>query len=545
MNKEIEEKISIKEKIGYGLGDTASNLFFQTFMLFLLYFYTDVYGISAGVAGTLFLVTRIWDSVNDPIMGIIADRTETKWGKFRPYLLWLAIPFGIIGVLTFTTPDFSLTGKIVYAYITYTLMMMIYTAINIPYSALMGVVSSNPLQRTSFSQYRFVFAFVGAFIVQGTVLPMVNNFGKNDTSVITAGIQDKNIIIKESGTGMVKLVINTIEDDDKKSGNNIIVSVIKPDELMEIDSSKHKIVLEQGFGIYKLDIAKYFDNEHFNPNNIELNIINERKGFTLAMSVLAILAVIMFLITFATTKERVKPPPLQKTNIKKDIKDLLANKQWWILFALGIFTLSHVSIRNGAIMYYFKYYVNNELLAGAFMMSGTIATIASILLTEYLSSVFGKKKLYIISMALTTVFVLLFGLLSKESIYLMFVLQILISFSFGPTAPLVFAMYTDAADYSEYKTGRRATGLIMSASTMAQKFGWTIGGAIAGWLLASFGFKANIIQGDDTITGIKIMMSVIPAIGSLMGAVLMMFYKLDEDFLAKIENTLKFRRNEH
>jgi len=544
MQKIKEEKISIKEKIGFGLGDTASNLFFQTFMLFLLYFYTDVYGISAGAAGTMFLVTRVWDSINDPLMGIIADRTKTKWGKFRPYLLWLAIPFGIIGVLTFTTPDFSISGKIIYAYITYTMMMMIYTGINIPYSALMGVVSSSPIQRTSFSQYRFVFAFIGAFIVQGIMLPMVNSFGSDDTSVIRSEVKNMNIMITEKGTGTIKMEVKAnIEGEKQEKIKNINVSVVNQEEYSKVDTGGNIIYLKKGFDTYNLSTRDLFPVEYSGIQSISVNNINERKGFSLAMTIMAIMAVIMFLITFLTTKERVQPPPQQKISLKNDIKDLLANKPWWILFALGIFTLSHVSIRNGAIMYYFKYYVGSDALASTFMISGTVATIASIMLTEYFSRIIGKKKLYVLSMSLTTIFVLLFGLLGQEDIYLMFILQILISFAFGPTAPLVFAMYTDAADYSEYITGRRATGLVMSASTMAQKFGWTIGGALAGWLLAFFGFKANFIQQNETLTGIRLMMSVIPAIGSLLGALLMIFYKLDDNYMKTIEKELVLRRN--
>jgi len=543
MKEDKEERISIKEKIGFGLGDTASNLFFQTFMLFLLYFYTDVYGISAGVAGTMFLVTRIWDSVNDPIMGIIGDRTKTKWGKFRPYLLWLAIPFGIIGVLTFTTPDFSTSGKIIYAYITYTLMMMIYTAINIPYSALMGVVSKNAIQRTSFSQYRFVFAFIGAFIVQGTMLPMVNSFGADDTSVIEAKLNGNKALLTEKGRGAVTFElttkVDTLEDDEQ---HKVSIFVLRPEEFLQADTTIKAIYLKEGFGSKQISLQKYFPNVNFDTQVGSFRLINERKGFTSAMSVMAILAVLMFFITFATTKERVQPPKEQKASLKHDLKDLVANKPWWILFALGIFTLSHVSIRNGAIMYYFKYYVGSDALAGAFMMSGTIATIASIMLTEKLSRIFGKKRLYIYSMALTTLLAAVFGLLGPNDIVMMFVLQILISFAFGPTAPLVFAMYTDAADYSEYNTGRRATGLVMSASTMAQKFGWTIGGALAGWLLAAFGFQANVVQGESALTGIRLMMSVIPAIGSLLGALLMIFYKLDDSFMKKIEGELSERR---
>ena len=544
MKEDKEERISIKEKIGFGLGDTASNLFFQTFMLFLLYFYTDVYGISAGVAGTMFLVTRIWDSINDPIMGIIGDRTKSKWGKFRPYLLWLAIPFGIIGVLTFTTPDFSTSGKIIYAYITYTLMMMIYTAINIPYSALMGVVSKSAIQRTSFSQYRFVFAFIGAFIVQGTMLPMVNGFGADDTTVVEAKLQGNKALLNEKGRGAVTFEISLKPDslNDEEQQKKVSVFVLRPDEFNAVDTTNKAIYLKEGFNHAQINLQKYFPDINFDTQVSSFRLINERKGFSRAMTVMAVLAVLMFFITFATTKERVQPPKEQKTSLKNDLKDLVANKPWWILFALGIFTLSHVSIRNGAIMYYFKYYVGNDALASAFMMSGTIATIASIMLTEKLSRIFGKKRLYIYSMALTTLFAVVFGLLGPDNIVMMFVLQILISFAFGPTSPLVFAMYTDAADYSEYNTGRRATGLVMSASTMAQKFGWTIGGALAGWLLAAYGFQANVVQGESALTGIRLMMSVIPAIGSLMGAVLMIFYKLDDPFMKRIERELSERR---
>jgi GPH family glycoside/pentoside/hexuronide:cation symporter len=538
-----KEKISVFEKIGFGLGDTASNLFFQTFMLFLLYFYTDVFGIPAAVAGTMFLVTRIWDSVNDPIMGIIADRTETRWGKFRPYLLWMSVPFGIIGVLTFTTPDLSLQGKIIYAYVTYGLMMMVYTAINIPYSALMGVVSSDPLERTSFSQYRFIFAFLGAFLVQGLTLPLVNSFGGDNTDVISASVENHRIVLAEEGVGTSKLIISAGGNKSDSLTEKIVVNVYRPEYASEIDTTTDILYFRKGFGKYELDPQKYFDvNIAAFPLSVE--IVNEAKGFQWTMTVFAVAAVIMFLITFASTKERVRPPKEQKTNLKNDVKDLLTNIPWVILFFIGIFSLSYISIRNGAIIYYFKYFVGDELAATGFMLAGTIVTIVAIMMTEWLSKKFGKKKVFMGAMFFSTLFSAAFFFLDKDDIMLMYVFQILGSFAAGPTAPIVFAMYTDCADYSEWRNGRRATGLVMSASTMAQKFGWTIGGALAGWLLAIFGFKANVVQSAESVYGIVLMMSLIPAIGSFIAGSMMYFYKLDDEFMYKIERDLNARRGD-
>ena len=443
-------KLSVKEKIGYGLGDTASNFYWQMFMSFILFFYTDVFGISAAAAGTMLLVTRIWDTGIDPIMGVIADRTDTKWGKFRPYLLWMALPIGIIGVLTFTTPNLSVSGKIIYAYITSTLMMAAYTAINTPYSALMGVLTPNSLERTSVSSYRFVLAFIAIFIVQGTTLPMVQYFGKG----------------------------------------------------------------------------------------------NQAVGFQLTMVVFSVVAVILFLITFLNTQERVHPPKDQKSSIKNDLRDLLHNRPWIVLFFIGIFALSYNSIRSGSIIYYFKYYVGDEILTSVFMVSGTIAAIAGVMITKYLSKLLGKRVLYMILWLIVSLLTISFYFIPKENIILIFASHIIISFILGPTAPLIWAMYADTADYSEWKSGRRATGLVFSAATFAQKLGWAIGGAFTGWLLAYFGFIANVVQTQGAQDGIRLMMSIIPAIAGLLAAVAVCFYVLDEQMMEKIEQDLSSRRKE-
>lgn len=441
-------KLSFKEKVGYGLGDTASNLYFQMFVNFLLFFYTDIFGIPAAAAGTMLMVSRFWDAANDPLMGVIADRTNTKWGKFRPYLIWTSVPLAIIGVLTFITPDFDVAGKIIYAYITFTLIMMAYTAINIPYSALMGVISPNSLERTSVATYRFVLAFIGAFIVQGLTLPLVELFGGG----------------------------------------------------------------------------------------------NQAVGFPLTMGVFGVLACILFYITFSSTRERVIVPATQKSSVKEDLKNLIKNRPWMYLLIMGVFTLGYIIIRSGTILYYFKYYIGDEVLASLFMVLGTIAVIIGVACTQFFARKFGKKKFYITVMGLSTLLTILFYFIPSEQIVMIFVLHILISLVMAPQAPLLWSMYADTADYSEWKNGRRATGLVFSAATFAQKFGIAIGGGMAGWLLAFFGFVANTQQTPDTLNGIRLMMSFIPAIGSLIAAIAAFFYELDDETMKNIETDLQARK---
>jgi len=456
------DKITLKEKIGYSVGDTASNLFFQTFVLFITIYYTDVFGISAKAVGTMFLITKVWDAVNDPMMGIIADRTETRWGKFRPYLLWFAIPFGIIGVLTFTTPDLPLSGKLIYAYITYTLLMMLYTIINVPYSALMGVITSNARARTIISQFRFVAAFVGTIIVQFSVLRMVQQFGQG----------------------------------------------------------------------------------------------NDSLGWQRAMIVLSILAVALFYITFATTRERVKPPAGQKSRLKDDFRDLVKNKPWLMIGSATVFQLTHILIRNGSIIYYFRYFVQDQQvtllghtyafsyqnMVSIFFMAGSVVTILGSLCAGWFSKVFDKRNTYAGFLAACGIFSSLFFLLGPNDIVLMFVFHFLVSFAVGPVSVLQWAMYTDTADYSELKRGRRATGLIMSASLFALKFGVALGSSMLAWILAAYGYQPNVQQTALSMTGIKMSISIYAAVPALIGAALMIFYPLTNDAMIQIEKELTARR---
>ena len=457
--------IKLTEKIGYGFGDMASSMFWKLFGAYLMIFYTDVFGLPAAVVGTMFLITRIWDSAFDPIVGVVADRTHSRWGKFRPYLLWLAAPFGIIGVLTFVTPDWSPTGKLVYAYVTYSLMMMIYSAINVPYASLLGVMSPNPKERNTLSTYRMTFAYIGSFIALLLFMPLVNFFSGNS---------------KDLG--------------------------------------------------------------------------DQQTGWTMAVVVIAILCIILFFGCFAWTKERVKPIKEAQNPLKEDLKYLFKNKPWWILLGAGVAALVFNSIRDGATVYYFKYFVVEEdyatvsffgmsfVLSGLYLALGQAANIIGVIAAAPVSNRIGKRNTYMWAMIIATVLSVLFYWFDKEDLIWMFVFQALISICAGSIFPLLWSMYADCADYSELKTGNRATGLIFSSSSMSQKFGWAIGTAITGWLLGFFGFQANAVQSEEAISGIKMFLSFLPAVGTILSVVFISMYPLTEKKMKDITTELECKR---
>ena len=459
--------IKLKEKIGYGFGDMASSMFWKLFGSYLMIFYTDVFGLPAAVVGTLFLVTRVWDSAFDPIVGVVADRTHSRWGKFRPYLLFMAIPFSVIGVLTFVTPSFGDNGKLIYAYVTYSLMMMVYSAINVPYASLLGVMSDNPKERNTLSTYRMAFAYIGSFIALLLFMPMVN-FWSGHSKEIAA----------------------------------------------------------------------------------------QQQGWTLAVAVIAVMCALLFIGCFAFTRERVKALHEKQAPLKEDLKDLWKNRPWWILLGAGVAALVFNSIRDGATVYYFKYFIVEEdfqtisffgvsfVLSGLYLSVGQIANIAGVILAAPVSNRIGKKQTYMGSMAIATVLSILFFWFDKDNLALIFTFQILISICAGSIFPLLWSMYADCTDYSELKTGNRATGLIFSSSSMSQKFGWAIGSALTGWLLSYFGFVANEVQQAEAIQGIKMFMSFLPAAGTLLSIVFISMYPLSEKKMLEISAALKSRRAE-
>lgn len=463
-------KLSFKEKLGYAGGDFASNLFWMTFIFYGTIFYTDTFGIAPKVVAVMFGIIRAFDSVAVFVVGIISDRTETRWGKFRPYMIWLAIPYGVVGALCFFTPDLVSESKLIYAYATYLAFGLLYAAINIPYSSLLGVISPDPTERASASQFRFVGAFSAGAVIAFFLPSLVKMLGGVDANAA-----------KEVQTA----------------------------------ASQH--------------------------------------GYFLTMGLFAALSVILWFIAFATTKERIKPPAEQKSSLLKDVASIITNVPWLVLFLLGLFTLSYVSMRNATAAYYIKYYVGArtvfgmdlsvEALMGWFNGIGMIAAIVgTILLTGTMTKKLGKKVAYIILMGLSAGLTIAYYWIPADYVVTILVLQTLVSIFMGPTTPLVFAMYTDAVDYSEWRDGRRATGLVMSASSLAQSLGWTVGGMLGGALLSVFGYEAGKEPTAETINGLKLMMSWIPAAGAALATIAMIVYPLSDKKMKQIVSDLEARR---
>lgn len=457
----MAEKLHIKEKLGYGFGDFASSIFWKLFTMFLTIFYTDVVELTPAAVGTMLLLTRIWDSVNDPIMGMICDRTNTRRGKFRPYILYVAIPFAIIGVLTFTRFDFDDTGRLVYAYITYTLMMMVYTAINVPYSSLLGVMTPIPAERTTLASFRFIGAFAGGIFVTATAAHFI----------------------------------------------------------------------------------EFFQNRG----------ANEAQGYQYSVAIYAIIVVLTFWLTYAWTKERVKPAKHEKTSIKRDLADLSKNIPWFVVLGACIFATIFSSLRDGSMMYYFKYFVKDQYIPGfgevtwakmasVYMTMWLAANMLGVVLAKPVSTKLGKKKTFIGAMILSAVLSFSMYFLHAEQILIIYALNLIVGITAGIIMPLIWAMYADVSDYSEWKNGRRATGLIFSSSTMSQKMGGALGGAITLWILAIYGFQANVEQTEMGLSGIKMTLSIYPGIAAAISALFLMGYKLNEKFMHKVTEELVQKR---
>jgi GPH family glycoside/pentoside/hexuronide:cation symporter len=467
------EKLSMREKFSYGFGDLASCLYWQTISVYLLIYYTDIFGITALAAGTMLALSRSTDAFFDPVIGMIADRTKSRWGKFRPFLLYGCVPLAVAGFLTFTVPDFGDKGKLIWAYITFNSMMILYTTINIPYTAMLGVISPNPNERTMLSSIKFCGAYLAGIIVSATLLPMAKVGGWLGATTV-------------------------------------------------------------------------------------------QHGWQMSFAIFGVASIIFFMVVFLNTKERVLPPKAQKTSLLKDVGDLVTNRPWLVLLVTTITFIFFVALRGNVTAHYFKYYVGKqtltlpsflpasiagtqewswESLVSMFNTSNQVLSLIGVMLVPFVARTTGRKMAFIILFVIAIVCTGSFYFLKPDQLLLIYGINAIGSITGGPLSALLWAMYADTADYAEWKTGRRATGLVFSASIFAQKQGWGVSGGFTLILMSFLGFVANQVQTPRSLHGLVQLMSIFPAaLGVISLSLLMFLYPLNEKRMSQIAADLRTRR---
>lgn len=449
--------LSFLEKFGYGVGDMASQFYMGFFNIFLLYYYVDVWGISPTGVATMFLVTKVIDAISDPAMGIISDRTETRWGKYRPFLLWVVIPYAALGYLLFLGPDLSQSGKLIFAYVSYSLIMLGYTAINVPYSALLAVIHPLSEERTKATQYRFILASVGTILVGATAKPLVDLLGGGD----------------------------------------------------------------------------------------------EVLGFRLTIIIFAILTILLFFFTFFTTEERIRPKK-HESSIKEDLAVLRKNTSWIILAVCSILIVVGLVARISSTAFFTKYNMKLGAEKALWWMDSTtliitfgfVGQLFGALMTPSLLKIGDKRTLMIASNVLFAGSILATYFVPTDQFVSTLLLYSVGIFAFGIIITLLFAMYTDCAEYGEWMSGHNSAGLTVSASMFALKFGSAVGSAIPGFILGWYGFVKDQVQTEEALMGISKMWNFVPALFFLAAALLMVFYKLDGNTMQKVEQDLLERRGE-
>ena len=481
MKDYASQKVSLGEKFGYSLGDAAANLVFQMMVIFQLKFYTDVFGLDGAVAGSILMIGSLSAIIVDPTVGILPDRTKTRWGKFRPWVLWTIIPFCLFYVLAFYNPGIQEKSMVaVYATISNVLMMTAYSFNNIPYTSLGGVMTSDIKERTSITTIRFIAVTIAQFVVQGLTLPLVDTFGKGD----------------------------------------------------------------------------------------------QQHGWVCTIGLFACIAVVLFVITFMVSKERIQPPLMQDTNMKEDVKITLSDVSWNSMALLTFAIFITLAMWGSAMNFYFQYNIDHKSLQdflgffglhidqdeaysvgfSIFNMTTAIVQFAGVIcLSRYLANKYGKKKVFMICLSLTAFFTALFYIPSPTDVSLIFVLNILKSLAYAPTVPLLWAMIGDVADHIEYENYRRATGFCFSGITLALKVGLGLGGAIAGMIISMFGYVSGgeAYQNETAMEGIRIVSSIVPAILFGIGVVALYFYPISKEYNETMQEELSGRRrlreklNEH
>ncbi len=455
MTNKTHDKIRLREKLGYGIGDLPSGLYLNFFGAYLLYFFVDLGGVAPAAMGFMLLISRVVDAVTDPLMGALSDRTRTRWGRYRPYILFGAVPFGITGFAIFAAPPMSVGWLLVWAYVTYGLAMLAFTAVNVPYSGLLGVISPLAKERASVTAFRMFFSSFAGIMVGVLATTLVRELGGSD----------------------------------------------------------------------------------------------EARGIMLTMAVFSALAVAVYFTTFATTKERIPAAP-SNTSIRSDLKTLLRTGAWYVVAISAIFGVVSIASRAATARFYFKYVAGDDGAPvflfldrfGLFLTALALGQISGVLIAYVLQRRFEKAHLLIAGGALKIGGITLFALVPLDAVWLQTFSQYLVGIGFGFLMLLAFSMFTDIAEYIDWKSGQQMTALTVSASIFAVKIGMGLGGALPGIVLSSTGYVAAEAQSAEALAGINFAFAILPALILIPAAIAMLFYRLDHKTIAKVERDLSQRR---
>lgn len=430
-----ETRIKFKEKLGYGFGDFANNLVWIAISAFLTFFYTDVVGFSAAAVGTLLLIARVLDAFVDLGVGTLVDKTKSKYGKARPWLLWLAIPFGISGVLLFSAPNLGPTGALIYAYATYLLVNIIYSGVNVPYSVLNSLITQEPYERSLLNIYRMVMALVGGVVVTYFTMPLVSWFGGGKT------------------------------------------------------------------------------------------------GWAMTFAVFGILAAVLLIITFITTKERVKPSVVQKDiPLRRSVKTLFRNKYCGLIVGFMVVTYTSAAVSSGVNVYYAQYLLKDASLVGIIGLASSIPLFLGLFMVAPIIKKFGKRNASFTGIIITIIG-LLFMLIDPVNLTIILIGLVIKAVGSVPMIATMFAMLADTVDYGEWKTGMRTEGLVYSAGSFGLKVGSGLGAAFVGWLLAWGGYVGGLDAITDSAkSSIVFMFIYLPIIAALIQLIILWFYKLDKKY---------------
>ncbi|MFS0562087.1 glycoside-pentoside-hexuronide (GPH):cation symporter [Terribacillus sp. 179-K 1B1 HS] len=421
-----------RQRIGYGIADLSCNLIWQVITLYLMFFYTDVAGIAAAQVSLLFLVTRLVDGVTDILMGTIIDRTNTRWGKSRPYFLLGAIPFGALGILAFYVPDIGPAAQIVYAYVTYIGLSTAYTMVNIPLASILPSLTSDTQERTVLATTRIIFSLIGATAVSTLTLPLVNLLGNG----------------------------------------------------------------------------------------------SQARGFFWTMAIFSVIATLLFFVSFRNVEEKVKIRQ-EKAKISKVLVSLKENRPWHI-FALNIvFMFGSMFFMQGALIYYYTYYVERPDLAAIVAGLTTFLPVIGTFITPLLTRRFTKKTVYMMSSVINLIGLLLM-FAADTNIPGLLAGVVIASIGQGLRQSIYFSMQADPVDYGEWKTGVNATGLLNAINGFIGKVALAVTGSVTAWLLAVGGYVPNASQSDAALSAIKLSYITIPTLLVVGSMIVMYFYKLDK-----------------